>query len=94
MSREKFKIYIEKAESREVIKRGERLEERISAVRELLELINEDTPVYKGRFEVEVSSSVWLKLRANRDKLRGVWPLDGLVKYNEVYRVWYTPAKQ
>lgn len=93
MSREKFKMYIEKAESREVVKRGERLEERLSAVRELLSLINENTKVYKGKFEVEVSSSVWLELRSSRDKLRGVWPLDIYAKYHNEYRVWYTPAK-
>lgn len=93
MSRERFKMYIEKAERGDVIKRGENIAERISAVRELLNLINEDTLVYKGRFDVEVPSSVWLKLRANRDKLRGVWPLDALATYSNKYRVWYAPAK-
>ncbi len=93
MVTERFRMYIEKAERGEVIKRGEKLVERISAVRELLRLINENTQVYKGRFEVEVPSSMWLKLRANRDKLRGVWPLDGLATYSNEYRVWYTPAK-
>lgn len=93
MSREIFKMYIEKAERGDVIKRGEKLEDRLSAVRELLSLINENTKVYKGKFEVEVSSSVWLKLSSSRDKLRGAWPLDGLATYSNEYRVWYTPAK-
>lgn len=92
MSRERFKMYIEKAESREVIKRGEKLEKRISAVRNLLNLINENTQVYKGRFEVEVDSSVWIELHHNRDKLRGVWPIEAY-RLNKEYRVWYTPAK-
>lgn len=93
MSRERFRMYIEKAEAAEVVVRGERIEERISIVREMLSLINENTQVFRGRFEVEVSPELWLKLRHNRDKLRGVWPLDALATYGNVYRVWYTPVK-